>query len=157
MENKKNAMSLLATVMLATFALSGCTSGDKAPVPMPEPSNTESSQDNAKIFEQQKSNVEGTATSGLVLKQFSGTGPSTIHVGSLPEGYKQVGTTVACTGAGDWEASIVQTEPAWSKSGCSLEAVGSALYSLDEPAKDHSVEVKVEADAQIWITIFATK
>ncbi|MGL3806136.1 hypothetical protein ACSYDW_08575 [Paeniglutamicibacter sp. R2-26] len=157
MENKKNTMTLLATVVLSTFVLSGCTSGDQAPVPTPEPSNTESSQDNAKIFEQQKSNVEGTATQGLVLKQHSGTGPSTIHVGSLPEGYKQVGTTVACTGAGGWETAIVQPEPAWSNGECSLEAVGSALYTLDEPAKDHSVEVKVEADTQTWITIFATK
>lgn len=157
MENKKNVVSLLATAMLATFVLSGCTSGDRTPAQTPEPSNSESGQDNVKIFEQQRSNVEGPETSGLVLKQFSATGPSTIHVGSLPEGYKQVGTAVACTGAGGWETAIVQPAPAWSKGECSLEAVGSALYSLDEPAKDHSVDVKVEADTQVWVTIFATK
>lgn len=157
METKKNVMPLLTAVVLATFVLSGCTDGNKASVPTPEPSKAQSRQDNAEIFEQQKSRVEGPATSGVVLKQFDGTGPSIIHTGRLPEGYTQMGWTVACTGAGEWEASIVQTEPAWSKSGCSLESISSATYALDENVKEPALEVKVEDDAQIWVTIFATK
>lgn len=150
-------MSLLTGVLLATFVLSGCIDGNKTSVQMPEPSKAESRQDNAEIFEQQKARVEGPATSGLVLKQFSGTGPSIIHIDSLPEGYTQMGWTVACTGAGEWEASIVQTEPAWSESGCSLESLSSATYPLDENVKEPALEVRVEKDAQVWVTIFATK
>ncbi|PQZ93688.1 hypothetical protein CQ018_08500 [Arthrobacter sp. MYb227] len=157
MENKKNAMTLLLATILATFVLSGCTGADMAPVPTPEPTQAESTHDNAEIFGQQKSSIERTEASAVVLKQISGTGPSTIPVDSLPEGYTELGWTVACTGAGEWKAAVVQTEPAWSQGACSLEPFRSARHSVGEPTNDHSVEIKVEEDAQIWVTLFATK
>lgn len=157
MEKNKKVLPLLTAILLPTFVLAGCTDGDKASDPSQEPAKAELHQDGAEIFEQQKLNVEGPAMSGVVLKQFNGMGPSIIQTEPLPEGYTQLGWTVACTGAGEWRASIVQKEPAWSESACSLEPLTAATYLLDESINDPALEVKVEDDAQIWVTIYAAK
>lgn len=157
MGKKKSAMSWQAAVVLAAFVLSGCTSGDQTSVPTPGQMNSLPSRDDAKIFKEQESLVGESLGSTMVLKQFSGTGPSTIRVGAFPEGYKQLGATVACTGNGDWEVTFVQAKPGWGKGGCSFEAANSVTYPLDEPAKEPTVEVKVEAGTQIWVTIFAAE
>lgn len=92
----------------------------------------------------------------MVLKQFSGTGSSTIHLGPVPGGYKQLGTTVICTGSGDWETIFVQDGSGWGKGGCTLEGGTSVSYPVDEPAKDQAVEIKVDAGTRVWVTVFAT-
>lgn len=99
--------------------------------------------------------VENSPTSSTVMKQLSGTGPSTIQVGVSPEGYKKIGATVACAGTGDWEVIFNQAESGWGK--CSLDVGSSVAYPVDDPAKDQTVEVKVDAGTQIWVTVFATK
>ncbi|MDJ0316053.1 hypothetical protein [Arthrobacter antibioticus] len=91
------------------------------------------------------------------MKQFSGTGPSTIQVGAFPEGYKKLGATVSCAGAGDWEVILNQDGSGWGKSKCSLDVGNSVAYPVDDRAKDQAVEIKVDAGAQVWVTFFATR
>lgn len=154
MGKKSSSLSVLVAVVLACV-LSGCTNGDASSAPTPVETKTQPSGDSIRIFGDQKAMVERSPTSSMVMKQFSGTGPSTVQVGPFPEGYKQVGATVACVGTGGWEVSLNQDGSGWGK--CSLDVGSSVAYPVDDPAKDQAVEVKVDAGTQIWVTVFATK
>lgn len=156
---KNNSLYLLATIVLATVALAGCTGGDGSdlkPSARATTAQAQLSDDGAQIFEDQKTLVAKSLTPTIVLKQFSGTGPSAVGVGSFPEGYKQLGATVACTGSGDWEATFLQQDSGWGKSGCSLDVGNSITYPVDDPSEEQILDVKVDAGTQFWVTIFAT-
>ena len=130
----RHALSLIRTISFGALGLSGCTSPSTAPIPaasMAEGSAEVGAAPNeAMIFEVQKSQVEGSATLGSVLRQYSGTGPATIPIGRLPDGQKRLGATVICSWTGDWKVRIVQNGPGWGSGGCSLVGGNSITLSL---------------------------
>jgi len=113
--------------------------------------------DEAIIFTVQKSQVEKSATPGTVLKQYSGTGPATLHIPVLAKDQKQLGATVLCSGTGDWMVRIAENGPGWGSSACSLKGGNSMAYPLLNPGQESTVEVKVAADSKVWVTVFSTK
>lgn len=158
----RRAPAIIGTILIAALTLAGCTS--PAPAPSQAPRTAEISPsggaapNEAIIFEVQKASVEGSPTRGTVLKQYSGTGPATISIGPLPKGHKKLGTTVLCSGTGDWKVNIVQDgTPGWGSSGCSLSGGSSIAYPVANPAKDSTVKVDVAANATLWVTVYSTK
>lgn len=159
MEKKSTLPSLLCAIGLLTLVLSGCTGVDASPAPTSESAETSSSTPSiaheAIVFEVQKSRVENATPTGLVLKQFSGTGSTTIQLDPLPEGYTKLGATVNCNGSGDWKTSIVQKEPGWGSAVCTMQGGASVTYPVDDPSKEQTVEVTVDPGTEFWITVFA--
>jgi hypothetical protein len=161
MGKMRQAFTVTAALFGGVVALSGCTIGPPAPSP-PSASvatapSTAPAPDEAIIFTVQKSQVEKSATPGTVLKQYSGTGPATLHIPVLAKDQKQLGATVICSGTGEWMVRIVENGPGWGSSGCSLKGGNSMAYPVLNPGKESTVEVKVAADAKVWVTVFSTK
>ncbi|WP_186760438.1 hypothetical protein, partial [Arthrobacter alpinus] len=78
--------------------------------------------DSAIIFAVQKTQIQDfEGIPGTVLKQYSETGPATLHIDPLPTGQKTLGATVICSGSEAWKLNIEQLEPGWAGSSCSLQ------------------------------------
>ncbi|WP_154605839.1 hypothetical protein [Arthrobacter sp. AQ5-05] len=113
--------------------------------------------DLAIIIEVQKTQIQDfEGIPGTVLKQYSGTGPATLHIDPLPTGQKMLGATVICSGSEDWKLTIEQLDPGWAGSSCSLQCGSSMRFPLEDPAKGTTVTVDVASDANVWVTVFST-
>ncbi|ALE06724.1 hypothetical protein AL755_16790 [Arthrobacter sp. ERGS1:01] len=161
------SLAAIAAIIFGAAALSGCTSAEAtATQPTVTPSSASSfasasapAKDlpgSAIIFEVQKKQIgPKTSTPGTVVKHYSGTGPTTLHIPPLAPGQKRLGSIVICSGAGEWKVSFARV--GWSSGVCSTENSSTAIYELPAPSKDTAVTIDVPADANVWLTVFSTK
>jgi hypothetical protein len=149
--------AVVAAAVLGTAALSGCTSAEPAPT-QPPATSASAFDDSAIIFQVQKDQIGDKATPpGTVMKQYSGTGSATVHVPPLPAGQKSLGSTVICSGSGEWNVSIDQATSGWSRGTCSMDGGSVARYQLANPSKETAVRVDVPAGTNVWVTFFSTE
>jgi len=150
-------VSVVGMLLLGGLVLAGCT-GTPDPVVPPTTGAASAAANTAIILAVQKESVEkNLAPRGTVVKQFTGTGPATLHIDPLPEGQKSLGSTVICTGSGRWETTIQQKKPSSGGSGCSMDGGNSVTYPLEDPSREQTVDIKVENDVQFWVTIYSTE
>ena len=93
-----------------------------------------------------------------MLAQYQGIGPANIKVGALPEGQKQLGATVSCSGTDDWKVTFIgKKHPGWGSSGCSMDVGNTVSYPVVDPTKEQTVDVEVSDGVRVWVTLFSTK
>jgi hypothetical protein len=147
--------------ILGAIALSGCTPfvSDSVSSPTAQPLvTTQATPSEASIFDRQRELVETSPEPGTVLAQYQGIGPANIKVGALPEGQKQLGATVSCSGTDDWKVTFIgKKHPGWGSSGCSMDVGNTVSYPVVDPTKEQTVDVEVSDGVRVWVTLFSTK